>query len=79
MVPRKEARAVSTQQRETERSEEREKRALAERERPTCLNYRVKSLWERSPAPGLKVQVGTSGCWENLEAWSALVCRHSSC
>ena len=52
--------------------------------RPKCLDYIGKSLWGEGQsslwagkfrAGGRVYQVGTEGCWENLEARSALICE----
>jgi hypothetical protein len=59
----------------TEREEERDQ---------NCLDYIGRSFWgEGQPSPwagkfrvgGRICQVGSEGCWENLEARSASVCK----
>lgn len=61
---------------------QREKRRERERKRPKYLDYIEESLLEKgSPVPGLEssslevgyARSGTEGCWENLEATSALI------
>jgi len=71
-----------------ERQREKRERKCRERERegkdrPKCLDYIGESFWGRgSPVPRLGssgqragvCQVGSEGCWENLEVRSTLIC-----
>lgn len=54
----------------TRERREREERRNRKREEPKCLDY----IWMLSLWAG-KFRVGPEGCWENLEAKSALVTR----
>ena len=79
-------RDVSRKKREAEREKWREEErggGEKKREGAKCLVYRGRSLsgegqpssWvEKFKVVGRVCQVGTEGCWENLEARSAVVC-----
>lgn len=46
------------------------------RKRPKYLDYMEKSLWAEIFNVGGRVyQVGTKGCWENMEVRPALICK----
>jgi hypothetical protein len=82
----KEGTGIDRERAHTQREEEK-REGYGEKEPKMFGLYREDPLGERQPSPwagkfravGRVCQVGTEGCWENLEARSALVCKmHTS-